>query len=160
MKKTIHLFLMALVCSALPALAENKVYKAAELGLVPNTGKSMSAQMQKVIATIRTEMKKGDKAVLVLEKGRYDFHPQDAASRNYYVSNHDQPQPRPVGVPLEDLHDFVLDGQGADLVFSTLGYGHGVGLSQYGARYLALDGQTYDQILSHYYPGTQLRLEG
>ena len=117
MKKTIHLFLMALVCSALPALAENKVYKAAELGLVPNTGKSMSAQMQKVIATIRTEMKKGDKAVLVLEKGRYDFHPQDAASRNYYVSNHDQPQPRPVGVPLEDLHDFVLDGQGADLVF-------------------------------------------
>ena len=117
MKKTIHLFLMALVCSALPALAENKVYKAAELGLVPNTGKSMSAQMQKVIATIRTEMKKGDKAVLVLEKGRYDFHPQDAASRNYYVSNHDQPQPRPVGVPLEDLHDFVLDGQGAELVF-------------------------------------------
>ena len=117
MKKTIHLCLMALVCCALPVLAENRVYKAADLGLVPNTGKSMSAQMQKAIATIRTEMKKGDKATLVLEKGRYDFHPQDAATRNYYVSNHDQPQPRPVGVPLEDLHDFVLDGQGAELVF-------------------------------------------
>ena len=117
MKKTIHLFLVALVCSALPVLAENKVYKAAELGLVPNTGKSMSAQMQKAISAIRSEMKKGDKAVLVLEKGRYDFHPQDAATRNYYVSNHDQPQPRPVGVPLEDLHNFVLDGQGAELVF-------------------------------------------
>ena len=117
MKKTIHLFLVALVCSALPVLAENKVYKAADLGLVPNTGKSMSAQMQKAISAIRSEMKKGDKAVLVLEKGRYDFHPQDAATRNYYVSNHDQPQPRPVGVPLEDLHDFVLDGQGAELVF-------------------------------------------
>jgi hypothetical protein len=117
MKKIILLFLVALVCSALPVLAENKVYKAAELGLVPNTGKSMSAQMQKAISAIRSEMKKGDKAVLVLEKGRYDFHPQDAATRNYYVSNHDQPQPRPVGVPLEDLHDFVLDGQGAELVF-------------------------------------------
>ena len=117
MKKTIHLCLMALVCCALPALAENRVYKAADLGLVPNTGKSMSAQMQKAIATICTEMKKGDKATLVLEKGRYDFHPQDAATRNYYVSNHDQPQPRPVGVPLEDMHDFVLDGQGAELVF-------------------------------------------
>lgn len=117
MKKTIHLCLMALVCCTLPALAENRVYKAADLGLVPNTGKSMSAQMQKAIATIRTEMKKGDKATLVLEKGRYDFHPQDAATRNYYVSNHDQPQPRPVGIPLEDMHDFVLDGQGAELVF-------------------------------------------
>lgn len=56
--------------------------------------------------------------------------------------------------------NFTVKVQGGDLVFSTVGYGHGVGLSQYGARYLALDGQTYDQILSHYYPGTQLRLEG
>ena len=50
--------------------------------------------------------------------------------------------------------------EGRDLVFTTVGCGHGVGLSQYGARYLALDGKAYDQILSHYYPGTQLRLEG
>lgn len=56
--------------------------------------------------------------------------------------------------------NFTVKVQGSDLVFSTVGYGHGVGLSQYGARYLALEGQTYDQILSHYYPGTQLRLEG
>lgn len=56
--------------------------------------------------------------------------------------------------------NFTVKVQEADLVFSTVGYGHGVGLSQYGARYLALDGQTYDQILSHYYPGTQLRLQG
>ena len=56
--------------------------------------------------------------------------------------------------------NFKVKVDGEDLVFTTLGYGHGVGLSQYGARYLAMDGQTYDQILAHYYPGTQLRLEG
>lgn len=56
--------------------------------------------------------------------------------------------------------NFRVRVEGDDLVFTTLGYGHGVGLSQYGARYLALDGQTYDEILAHYYPGTQLRLEG
>ncbi len=56
--------------------------------------------------------------------------------------------------------NFTVKVQGSDLVFSTIGYGHGVGLSQYGARFLALDGQRYDQILAHYYPGTQLRLEG
>ena len=56
--------------------------------------------------------------------------------------------------------NFKVRVEGRDLVFTTVGYGHGVGLSQYGARYLALDGKTYDQILSHYYPGTQLRLEG
>ncbi len=55
--------------------------------------------------------------------------------------------------------NFKVKVDGGDLVFTTLGYGHGVGMSQYGARYLALDGQTYDEILAHYYPGTQLRLE-
>ena len=43
-------------------------------------------------------------------------------------------------------------------VFSitTHGYGHGVGMSQYGANAMALAGKTYEEILAHYYPGTQL----
>lgn len=36
------------------------------------------------------------------------------------------------------------------------GYGHGVGMSQYGAQGAALKGLTHDQILAFYYPGTQL----
>jgi len=37
------------------------------------------------------------------------------------------------------------------------GYGHGVGMSQYGARILAESGMKYKKILSHYYPGTELK---
>jgi stage II sporulation protein D len=36
------------------------------------------------------------------------------------------------------------------------GYGHGVGMGQYGALGLARSGATYDRILAHYYPGTEL----
>ena len=36
------------------------------------------------------------------------------------------------------------------------GWGHGVGLAQYGAYGYALHGWTYDQIVAHYYPGTNL----
>src|SRR6187401_101849 len=36
------------------------------------------------------------------------------------------------------------------------GWGHGVGLAQYGAYGYALHGWTYDQIVAHYYPGTEL----
>jgi stage II sporulation protein D len=56
--------------------------------------------------------------------------------------------------------NFKVKVEGENLIFTTIGYGHGVGMSQYGARYFALNGDTYDQILSHYYPGTQLRLQG
>lgn len=40
--------------------------------------------------------------------------------------------------------------------FNGGGWGHGVGMSQYGAKGMAEGGFTYDAILSHYYPGTQL----
>ena len=42
------------------------------------------------------------------------------------------------------------------LVFTTNGYGHGVGMCQYGADYYAQLGYDYRQILQHYYPGTCL----
>ena len=45
------------------------------------------------------------------------------------------------------------------ITFHTIGYGHGVGLSQYGAKYMAEQGYDYTEILAHYYPNTELRLE-
>jgi stage II sporulation protein D len=48
----------------------------------------------------------------------------------------------------------------AVFVVSGRGYGHGVGMSQYGAYGQALAGRTYDQILSYYYSGTQIGKSG
>ena len=41
-----------------------------------------------------------------------------------------------------------------EIRFQALGSGHGVGMSQYGARQMALDGADWRDILAHYYPGT------
>ena len=38
------------------------------------------------------------------------------------------------------------------------GWGHGVGMCQWGAMQLSKDGYDYRFILGHYYPGTKLRL--
>lgn len=42
-------------------------------------------------------------------------------------------------------------------IFNGRGYGHGVGLSQWGAWGMANAGFNYDQILTHYFPGTQIQ---
>lgn len=52
--------------------------------------------------------------------------------------------------------DFSVTRSGDDLVFSTQGYGHAVGMCQYGADGLADTGAKYAQILEHYYQGTKL----
>jgi stage II sporulation protein D len=40
------------------------------------------------------------------------------------------------------------------------GFGHGVGMSQWGAYGLALRGSSHEQILRHYYRGTTLTRDG
>ena len=46
----------------------------------------------------------------------------------------------------------------ADTVtFNVCGYGHGVGMSQYGADYLAKQGNSYKEILTHYYTGVEIK---
>ena len=48
---------------------------------------------------------------------------------------------------------FSVEKEGDGYRFKVLGYGHGVGMSQYGAAFLAEEGMTYRQILEHYYQG-------
>ena len=51
---------------------------------------------------------------------------------------------------------FQLEYTGESFRFTVTGYGHGVGMSQYGANVMARQGETYTGILAHYYPGTVL----
>ncbi|MGN1001763.1 MAG: stage II sporulation protein D [Oscillospiraceae bacterium] len=52
--------------------------------------------------------------------------------------------------------DFTLDYEEGRFVFHVSGYGHGVGMSQYGANTMAAAGADYAEILEHYYPESQL----
>ncbi len=65
------------------------------------------------------------------------------------------------GLELRELFElrstyFTLEYSEGVFLFSVIGYGHGVGMSQYGANILANEGYEYTEILAHYYPGTTL----
>lgn len=52
--------------------------------------------------------------------------------------------------------DFEIKVNSNNVEITTYGYGHGVGMSQYGANTMAKNGFSYEEILSHYYQGTKL----
>ncbi len=52
--------------------------------------------------------------------------------------------------------DFDIEKKENSLFITTHGYGHGVGMSQYGANGMAKNGSNYKQILFHYYNGVKL----
>lgn len=51
---------------------------------------------------------------------------------------------------------FVITWAGENVTVTTKGFGHRVGMSQYGAEAMAVAGELYEEILYHYYPGTVL----
>ena len=51
----------------------------------------------------------------------------------------------------------ILKQEGNNIIINTTGYGHGVGMSQYGALGMAIEGYTYDEILEYYYLGTTIK---
>lgn len=60
--------------------------------------------------------------------------------------------------------EYILDGKPSDasswdhVILKGCGWGHGVGLCQIGAAVMASEGYAYTQILSHYYPSSQLTI--
>ena len=52
---------------------------------------------------------------------------------------------------------FTINKEGNKINITTTGYGHGVGMSQYGAQGMANEGYKYDEILKHYYSGVKIK---
>ena len=52
--------------------------------------------------------------------------------------------------------DFTIKEIDDNYEITTIGYGHGVGMSEYGANYMAKQGSNYKEILKHYYQNTEI----
>ena len=53
--------------------------------------------------------------------------------------------------------NFTVEKNKDTFIFKTLGYGHGVGLSQYGANELSKKGYSYSEIIKHYYTNVEIK---
>ena len=106
----------SLLILLMSACSNEEIVKMRDYGIVPDTKENLSPKMQEALVAIK-QAYEGKKVTLLFEDGRYDFHATDAVQKEYYVSNHDQPNPKPVGLALEDWKGLTLDGAGADFIF-------------------------------------------
>lgn len=113
----LRLFCMACLTPLSMVLCAQRVFEMERYGLVPDKKKDMSVKLQKAIDKIRKEVKPGEEYILRFKSGQYNFYPEKAAKKTYYVSNHDQPNPKNIGIVLEDLSNMTLDGGGSKFVF-------------------------------------------
>ena len=101
---------------AIAGLRAEKVYDAANYGIVPNTGTDVAGLVEQMLAQVKAEVA-GRAVTIRFAPGQYNFYPASAAHREYYISNHDQHKNRAVGIAIEGFVGLTLDGCGADFIF-------------------------------------------
>lgn len=141
MKKNAFLILLFAFLAIVPVGMHAAVtYKLSDFGLKPDTRQNTSPLFIEALKKIKQELPKGKSALLVLDKGRYDFFPEGAEEKEYYISNHDQTNPKIVGLPFENMEGITFDGQGSNLVF----HGRMLPVSLVGSRNCTLKNFTID----------------
>lgn len=114
------------MCTATQMPARKYVFDMKTYGIVPaemsqsanqSPDSTLCLKLQKALADIQSKVTATDKVTLKFMKGRYDFHAKYAPAYTLYISNHDQGQPKSVGVYLDNWHNLTIEGNGADFIF-------------------------------------------
>lgn len=97
--------------AALAALGGSAAVTTLEIG--PADG----GDLRRAIAEAVAAKAPGDTLEIRLLADRYEFSPETACLRRLHISNHDQTNPKAIGILVENASDVVIDGRGAELLF-------------------------------------------
>lgn len=113
----LSLCLTAFLCFHITAA--ERIFRMTDYGIHPSKDPqtNVSPLVSAALQDIKEKLRKSERATLIFETGTYHFHPKGAAEREYYISNHDQDNPKRVGLCLEDVRNITVDGNGATFVF-------------------------------------------
>lgn len=96
--------------------AATRTVNLSDYGVRPG-GKNLSVRIGKAIARAAAGTAPADTLVVRFEKGRYELHPDVKNTRELYISNHDQTNPKNVGIFIDGLQNIIIDGNGSELLF-------------------------------------------
>ncbi|WP_430973247.1 alpha-1,3-galactosidase-related protein [Sunxiuqinia rutila] len=116
MKQTTTLLLTTLFFLCFSCSQSHQTISFDTFGVQPDSKENASVAAVKLMEHLQS--REDDSPLTVtFPKGRYDFYEDGSFTREYYISNHDQDNPKKVGFALEDLKNITLDGQGSDFIF-------------------------------------------
>lgn len=86
-----------------------------EYGVKPGVKGDCAPKFARALDKIKSKYN-GRPVTMVLEPGVYNLYPKGCVKKTYYISNHDQPNPKAVGIAIEDWDNVTLIGEGAELL--------------------------------------------
>ncbi len=99
---------------------KSAVVNVADFGMTAGVNKDQGPALRKAISALRRQCEAAQTEELVtlnIPKGVYHFYESGALKMSFNVSNHDQPLIHPVCVPLNDLRNVRIEGNGSLFIF-------------------------------------------
>lgn len=90
---------------------------AKKYGIFPNTSENMSAKIGELIKIVLQKSQAGESVEILFEKGVYNIHEEGAVTKEMYLSNHDQVNPKKIAFAFEKGKNITVNGQGALFMF-------------------------------------------
>ncbi|QCX53829.1 right-handed parallel beta-helix repeat-containing protein [Elizabethkingia sp. JS20170427COW] len=116
MRRIFFLFIAMMIALTACSIPQKQQISVEDFGIKPNQKQNYSTELKNLIQYL--EKNKGKQAItIIFPKGRYDFYEENAFIKEYYISNHDQVNPKKVAFALENLENITIDGQGSDFIF-------------------------------------------
>lgn len=108
--------LLFIACKEKSTPPEKSIISIEDYGIKPDSKENASKAVGELIRDLQ-KREDTTSVTVIFPTGRYDFFEEDAFTKEYYISNHDQDNPKKVGFALENLKNVTLDGQGSDFIF-------------------------------------------
>lgn len=102
----------------LGACAEKHYINLLDYGVKKGEGSNCTQTIHIAVKQILHEVgeKQFDRIHLILPKGEYHFYPDSSLSREYFISNHDQANPKNVGIEFDKMKNITFDAMGSAFI--------------------------------------------
>lgn len=110
-----------LLCSAFAFISCNSVYyiNLAEYGVKPGEEDNCTVLINKALQKIEKKIsgRNFERVHIILPEGEYHFYPDSSMDRDYYISNHDQVNPKNVGMEFKRMLNVTFDASGSRFIY-------------------------------------------
>lgn len=116
MKRAFYIFGVILLINICSCTNSSKTVSITDYGVKPDTREDIALAFKKLISDLQQRTDTG-RVIVVFPKGTYHFYEDNSIEREYYISNHDQSNPKRVGLALENLKNVTIEGKGSTFIF-------------------------------------------
>lgn len=116
MKQVVFIHLLAVLFIITGCYKSVSTLKITDFGAIPDSKNNASVAAKNLIKNLQ-DNHNITHVTITFRKGIYHFYEDSAFIKEYYISNHDQDNPKKVGFALENLSNITLDGQGSEFIF-------------------------------------------